>query len=461
MTGEDMFWWSLEGPRNPMVMLALLRFRRRPRRAALNALVDALAASHRRLRQRLVMIDGQGFWEDVARVVRGRHLLRARLDAADGGGDDARLQALLSRLAGAPLDPRRPLWQLVEVPLGVGAALVVRMHHAIGDGMGMLRLLLELTEAPTLAAPRGGASALGAARRRTAGEDAATPPTAAVPTPLDELGERLAAALRPKTPEQSPAAAAAALVADVARYATMPDESATPLKGKLSGERRVAMSGALPGAEVKRVARALDCSSHELLMACFSAALSSWLRARGLDPARIEWRAQVPVNLRTPADRGELGNRFGLLTLALPLAPMNPAARAWELRNRLRELQGGRQGELTRLVFTAVGLLAEPARSQALALLAGKASAVLSCMPGPPRLRRLAGEAVDERMFWVPQGAGVGIGLSIFSYGEGFRLGVMCDEALLPDPGALLAAFEAEWVRLVPLADAMQALPRA
>ena len=34
----------------------------------------------------------------------------------------------------------------------------------------------------------------------------------------------------------------------------------------------------------------------------------------------------------------------------------------------------------------------------------------------------------------------------------------MCDQALLPDPDALLAAFAAEWERLAPLAEAMQAL---
>ena len=73
-------------------------------------------------------------------------------------------------------------------------------------------------------------------------------------------------------------------------------------------------------------------------------------------------------------------------------------------------------------------------------------------------MRRLCGQSVDELMFWVPQGAGVGIGVSILNYAEVFRVGLMCDQALLPDPDALLAAFAAEWERLAPLAEAMQAL---
>ena len=466
ITGEDCFWWSLDGPQSPMGMLALLRFGRRPRRQALQAFFGALVASHRRFRQRLVTIDGQGYWEDVARVARSRHLRRVPLDAADGAGEHEQLHALLSRLAGTPLDPQRPLWQLIDVPLAQGSALLVHIHHAIGDGMALLRVLLELSERPGVqqhSATPGAADGAPDATAASASDSALLEPTPArtTPPPLSELAERLAAALRPSAPGQSPAAAIAELLAEVLSLSTIPDESANPLKGTLSGRRLVASSRALPSAEVRRVARAFDCSSHELLMACFSAALAAWLRARGLDPARIEWRAQVPVNMRGDADRAELGNGFGLLTLALPLAPMNPAARAWELRGRLRELQHRRRGELTRLLFTAVGLLAEPTRQRALELLSGKASAVLSCMPGPPRVRCLCGQTVDELMFWVPQGAGVGLGVSILNYGEVFRLGLMCDQALLPDPGSLLAAFAAEWERLPALAEAMQALPQA
>lgn len=461
MTGEDCFWWSLEGPQSPMGMLALLRFGRRPRRQALQAFFAALVASHRRFRQRLVTVDGQCYWEDVARVARSRHLRRIALDAADGSGEHEQLQALLSRLAGTPLDPQRPLWQLIEVPLATGSALLVHIHHAIGDGMALLRVLLELSDRPGADRRAGSREAAAAAEGaapsdpRSAAQQLPAPAHATLP-PLSELAERLAAALRPSSPGQSPAAAIAELLAEVVSLTTIPDESSNPLKGTLSGRRLVACSPPLPSSEVRRVARAFDCSSHELLMACFSAALAGWLRARGLDPARTEWRVQVPVNLRSDADRAELGNGFGLLTLALPLAPMNPAARAWELRRRLRELQHRRRGELTRLLFTAVGLLAEPTRQRALELLHGKASAVLSCMPGPPRVRSLCDQTVDELMFWVPQGAGVGLGVSILNYGEVFRLGLMCDQALLGDPGSLLSAFAAEWQRLPALADAMQ-----
>ncbi|HPO19798.1 MAG TPA: wax ester/triacylglycerol synthase family O-acyltransferase, partial [Rubrivivax sp.] len=259
ITGEDCFWWSLEGPQSPMGMLALLRFGQRPRRRALQDFFDALRASHRRFRQRLVTIDGQGYWEDVARVARSRHLRRVPLDAADGADENEQLHALLSRLAGTPLDPQRPLWQLIDVPLAQGSALLVHIHHAIGDGMALLRVLLELSDragAQHSATP-GAADGAAEATAASASDSALLEPTPArtTPPPLSELAERLAAALRPSAPGQSPAAAIAELLAEVLSLSTIPDESANPLKGTLSGRRLVASSRALPSAEVRRVAR--------------------------------------------------------------------------------------------------------------------------------------------------------------------------------------------------------------
>jgi hypothetical protein len=48
-------------------------------------------------------------------------------------------------------------------------------------------------------------------------------------------------------------------------------------------------------------------------------------------------------------------------------------------------------------------------------------------------------------MFWVPQRARIGIGISILSFSGKVQVGVIADEALMPDPGALVEAFEAEF----------------
>ena len=54
---------------------------------------------------------------------------------------------LAARLASTPLQPGMPLWQLhlIEGYRG-GHALLARIHHSIGDGMGLMRVLLSLTD---------------------------------------------------------------------------------------------------------------------------------------------------------------------------------------------------------------------------------------------------------------------------------------------------------------------------
>ncbi|NIV32198.1 MAG: DUF1298 domain-containing protein, partial [Anaerolineae bacterium] len=57
---------------------------------------------------------------------------------------------------------------------------------------------------------------------------------------------------------------------------------------------------------------------------------------------------------------------------------------------------------------------------------------------------------------WVPQSGGVGLGVSILSYAGQVRLGVLVDEGLVPDPGAIVAAFHAEFDTLLDQAQELE-----
>jgi len=56
-------------------------------------------------------------------------------------------------------------------------------------------------------------------------------------------------------------------------------------------------------------------------------------------------------------------------------------------------------------------------------------------------------------MFWVPQRARIGIGISILSFAGKVQVGVIADEALVPDPAELIQAFEDEFDTLKVLAS--------
>ena len=118
------------------------------------------------------------------------------------------------------------------------------------------------------------------------------------------------------------------MLSDVAALALMPDDSPTPPQGQ--AERPTSAS---PGAsrcrstEVKAIGKALGCSINDVLLACVAGAIGAYLRDQGDDPAGKEIRAMVPVNLRPLDQAWQLGNRFGLVPLVLPIGIDNPIER--------------------------------------------------------------------------------------------------------------------------------------
>ena len=61
----------------------------------------------------------------------------------------------------------------------------------------------------------------------------------------------------------------------------------------------------------------------------------------------------------------------------------------------------------------------------------------------------LAGKAMRSMMFWVPQSARLGLGVSIISYAGEVRLGVATDSGLVPNPQDIIDAFEEEMVTMM------------
>jgi diacylglycerol O-acyltransferase len=73
-----------------------------------------------------------------------------------------------------------------------------------------------------------------------------------------------------------------------------------------------------------------------------------------------------------------------------------------------------------------------------------KASLVLTNVPGPrTRLHlrdELGGVPIERIMFWVPQAAKMGLGVSIFSYAGYVTIGVLADAHVTPAPADIVAS---------------------
>ena len=239
------------------------------------------------------------------------------------------------------------------------------------------------------------------------------------------------------------------VLSDAAALALMSDDSPTRLKGKASPGKQVAWSDPLPLEEVKAVGKALGCSVNDVLLACVAGAIGEYLRDQGDDPAGQEIRAMVPVNLRPLEKAYELGNRFGLVPLVLPIGIANPVQRVFAVRRRMLELKGSYQPLLAFAVLAVAGLLVKPAQAALLNLFAKKATAVMTNVPGPGQPLHFCGCTVEQVMFWVPQSGDIGVGVSILSYAGGVQFGLITDRRMCPDPDAIIQRFGTQFETLL------------
>ncbi|MBE7417330.1 MAG: wax ester/triacylglycerol synthase family O-acyltransferase [Ideonella sp.] len=389
-----------------------------------------------------------------------RHVVRERLVRRKGQSEREALQSLCGRLATQPLDPARPLWQfhLVEHYEG-GSALVVRIHHCIGDGIALISVALSITD--------GGREP--PARRRPSPEqgDGGDWLSDAVIQPLTDIavkaldvtgrmtGKGVARSVEALAQPQQllgsleMARVGYQVLGDVAALALMADDSPTRLKGLPAGRKRVAWNEPLPLDAVKTIGKGLNCSINDVLLSCVAGAIGQYLRDRDDDPTGQQIRAMVPVNLRPLDQAWQLGNKFGLAPLQLPIGIENPIERVYAVRARMAELKGSYQPLLAFAVLAIAGLMIKPVQDAILNLFAKKATAVMTNVPGPAQPLALCGSTVRQTMFWVPASGHIGVGVSVLSYAGGVQFGLITDDALCPDPQAIIERFQPEFDKLL------------
>ncbi|MBN1208404.1 MAG: wax ester/triacylglycerol synthase family O-acyltransferase [Myxococcaceae bacterium] len=444
MASVDAAWLRMEEPTNLMMITAVLWFDERPDWERLKAVVrERLVERFPRFRQRLVVPEGLlavPYWEEDPAFELDSHLGHARVPPP---GDRDALEALVSQWMSTPLDRSRPLWQFHEVDgFGQGGALLARIHHTLADGMALARVLLSLVdesreehftpEPQPREEPRapGWRKLLRGARAVAVGTRAAWKRGAELLSEPIQLGDLVREGAR----------GAAAL----SRLALMPSDPPTALRGALGTEKRAAWSDPLPLEEVKALGRAMESTINDVLLAALTGALRRYLEERG-GPVE-DLRAFIPVNLRPPEAPipRELGNRFGLVFLELPVKEVEPRRRLRELKRRMDALKRSPEAALTFGMLGVVGLAPAAVERKAVEVLAAKGSLIMTNVPGPRHAVYLAGTKVAGLMFWVPQSGKVALGVSIFSYAGQVTVGVSVDAGLVPDPHRLVSTFQDE-----------------
>ncbi len=456
MTKVDTAWLRMDSPSNLMMILGVWTLKPGIRYEELCRRVQERLLKYSRFRQRVVQDAAGATWVEDSDFDIERHVVRDKLPRRGKGREQLALQQRLAELASQPLDHDHPLWQmhLIEDYEG-GSALLVRIHHCIADGIALISVTMSLVD--------GGAPPPERKRKPdvTGAQDwiahaLLKPFTDMTVKALGGAGDGVVRALGLlRDPRRSLfdgsvdlARLAYQVLNDAAALALMPDDSKTRLKGKPGTVKRVAWCEPIPLDEVKAVGKALGCSINDVLLSCVAGAIGEYLQALGDNVAGQEIRAMIPVNLRPLEQAHELGNRFGLVPLVLPIGIRNPVERVYEVRRRMRALKGSTQPLLAFGLLAVAGLLIKPAQEAMLSLFGRKTTAVMTNVPGPRERLKLLGSTLEQSMFWVPQSGDIGLGVSILSYGGSVQFGVITDTVLCPDPQKIIDEFGPEFFKL-------------
>ncbi|MET0781617.1 MAG: wax ester/triacylglycerol synthase domain-containing protein [Microbacterium sp.] len=353
-------------------------------RRALRARIAALPQL-----RRVAVKDGRRHrWLDVSPDLDDHIRLNAPVDGLAG------LERLCGELMSVPLPTDRPLWELLIVPGArvAGVGVVLRIHHAVADGMAAVSIVQKLFD-----------------------------PTATSVRPAPE-------------PRQGAAKPARGLRSILSRFVFGLTRIRMTLGGRevgstiLLGERGPHRGVAFLSVDLAAVeahARTSGATVNDALLAAVASGYRSALAAAGEEiPARLP--VSVPVALPR---RGDAANQVGVMLVRLPLdePDADERLRLIAMQTRPAKIQAREQGTLE-FMRGPVGarLIDHLARRQH--LVAG----FVTDVPGPTGRMHLAGAPVEALWPVAVLAANVRLGVAAISYAGRLWCSVHFDADIVP-----------------------------
>jgi WS/DGAT/MGAT family acyltransferase len=428
-------WRADVDPMMRSTVLALELLDREPQWDRLVAAHDWASRRVPRLRDRVVEplgVLGTPVWVNDRDFDLHYHVRRVRL-AGDGGWSE--LLAVAEQLAMTPCDRARPPWEAVLVgglPDGK-AAYLLKLHHALSDGMGLAELLSQLhsrqrahtrTKPQPLPAKSTG-KRTGDYMYRQIRND-----LGAIPSVVRETGATLWRGARDP----------AAFVSDTRRYLgsarrvlSPPSAQGLPLLAARGASWRFAAVD-VPFADLRAAAKTAGGTLNDAFLAALLGAFRLYHEEMGvpLSPDSV-MPVSVPISVRREHDRGG-GNRIAPARLAGPVGEADPSARIATIRRMM--LAARSEPALESAEYVAPFLARLP--SSAIVRIAGMTTAgndlQASNVPGVREEMYLAGARI-ERIYPFAPLPGCAAMITLHTYREICSIGANLDAAAITDPG--------------------------
>jgi diacylglycerol O-acyltransferase len=369
-----------------------------------------------------------------------RHVVRVALPAP---GTDDQLDAFVSEFLSRTLSPQRPLWQLLIIEgLEDGrAVLVVKMHHALADGVSFAETIANFFDiSPDVRPP---------AERSDVDDDEPT-----VTTSLGLLRQGLARLReRPQLILENFASwgsrfyevvrALASVVAVRGRRHATPDQPSifearrTSLNGA-AGIEKTFLRTRVPLADVKRAAKARGASVTDFVLATTSGALSRLIDERG-EELKKDLFAFVPINVRAEGDAADLGNQISGMLVALHTDAPDPEERVRAISHDSSKTVDEQRAHRARIFQDVPRVLGPTLLSFGGKLVSAfglfdhlpVANVMISSVPGPPIPLWLSGRRVTSAAPYGPLVGSISLNITVLGFGENLEFGILgCAERM-------------------------------
>jgi diacylglycerol O-acyltransferase len=451
MSDEDALMWHIEKDpvlRSTIVAVGILD--QAPDWGRLRKRFDRATLLIPRLRQRVLsppLRIGPPRWTFERGFDLDFHLRRFRLPQP---GSMRTLLDIVGPIATAGFDRARPLWEFTlldgladsDGEPGERAAMVMKVHHSITDGVGGMELLLHLVDferdaadpedrpavppeehMPALALLRDSIDhtrrrVLGVARRMPVGmlratASAITAPAAAIAGSANtarSIARTLAPASRPLSPVMT--------MRGLGRHLDVFDVSLD---------------------EMKRAAKAGEGSLNDAFVAAVLGGLARYHERHGTAAETL--RMTIPISLRTSADAPG-GNRFAPARFGVPARIADPRERMQAIGALVR----GWRGEPALAMTGQLALLLNRFPTAVTTALFGSmlkcSDFVTTNVPGAPIPVFVAGAHVERFYAFAPP-IGASVNVALISHTDTCCIGVVADSAAVPDPDVLLECLQA------------------
>lgn len=378
------------------------------------------------------------------------HLRRVRLP--DGSTHQDLLDWARTQAIGG-FDSARPLWEFTLVEgvstdgrPGEGAALVVKAHHVVTDGIGAVQLAAHLFDfeahpVPTTRTERP------AARRTTSAELLRDVVIHDVEGVIDFARQQLSSALPTlvhavRHPQQA-VESAVATIGSIAKFlAPTTSPKSTVMVGRMMSSNFRTVE--VPVNHLHASARAAGGRLNDGFLAGITAGLQKYHHFHGTEVHEL--RVAMPISQRS-AGHAEGGNHVSVTRFTVPVDEPTPAERVADLHRVVEGIRNEKALDHTEAIAGALNLMPKGVIG---AMLKG-VDFLASNVPGVPMPMWLEGAKV-ERFFPFGPTAGAAVNITLMSYNGTCCIGVNMDAAAIPDPDVMVECLRAGFAEVCSLA---------